>query len=80
MTAQTCYFAEFMGANGRVRYVGHGATMPFDPDHARPFEARKDAAAALKAIHAAHKGGTYERIRARRVTLAKPAFMLALGL
>jgi hypothetical protein len=77
---ETRYFAEFMGAAGKVRYVGHGAQMPFDKGQAFPFETRAAAKAALDKIHKAHRSGSYERIAARRVIVSKPSFMLALGL
>lgn len=76
----TRYYVEFMGANGKVRYVGEGATMPFQKEHARLFETKQDARAAYRLIGAHHKGNDWRRIGSRRVLIVNPVFMTRLGL
>lgn len=72
MTPRTMYFAEFIGANGKPRYVGEGATMPFDKESAKLFETKAEARAALARVHPAHRSGTFGRIGSRKVIVSYP--------
>jgi hypothetical protein len=80
MTRERRFYAEFMGPSGRVRYVGHGATMPHDKEAARLFETQGEARRALASVSRNHKYGTHEKVRSALFHIVKPAFMVALGL
>lgn len=80
MEKRKVYIAEFMSVSGKVRYVGAGATMPFDKGQAFQFATKQEARAALARIGKHHRAGTYEHIGTKTVLINKPAFMVALGL
>lgn len=77
---ETRYFVEFIGANGKPRYVGEGATMPYRKEEARLFETKQDARAAYRLIGAHHRASDWHRVRSRRVIISKPVYMSMLGL
>lgn len=72
MESRTMYFAEFIAANGKPRYVGEGATMPWTKDEAKLFDTKVEARAALANIHPAHRSGTFSRVGSRKVIIAYP--------
>lgn len=74
------YFAEFIAANGKPRYVGNGAMMPWAKEDAKLFTTKQEARAALAKVAPHHRAGTFEHIGTRTVTIAQPVALLALGL
>lgn len=79
MQPRKMFYAEFLGANGKPRYVGEGALMPWQKEQAKLFATPADAKAALAKIAAHHRSGSYARIGSRTVIIALPAVMAALG-
>lgn len=78
MTPRTMYFAEFIAANGKPRYVGEGALMPWAKAEAKLFATKADARAALARVAPHHRFGTFGRIGTRKVIIAHPLASLGL--
>lgn len=80
MTPQTMFYAEFIAANGKRRYVGEGAMMPWTKEEAKLFATKAEAAGAAKRVAPHHRADNKARIGSRKVIISKPRYMTELGL
>jgi hypothetical protein len=80
MQPTTMFFAEFIAANGKPRYVGDGALMPWRKEEAKLFSTKQEALASLAKVAPHHRGSSFKRIGRRTVFMAYPVAMTAIGI
>lgn len=80
MIPVTKFFVQFLSVSNQIRYIGHGATMPFDQDAARLFDTKVEARAACRTIAPHHRNTNYGFItRQRKVIIYQPVVAQMLG-